>query len=130
MSEHAAENDRTVLRWVIPVDDQWHTPPFIGSIIHVAAREIDSVEIWTSPDAGVSRTANGTGRVLSERVAWQRGKPNERQFRVFGTGQPVEGLYHGTALVGPLVWHLFSRLATPSDTYRAADGLTGGNEHD
>lgn len=109
-SEHKAP--RQVLRWEIPVDDAWHVPPFVGSIVHVAARRVDVVEIWTSPDVNVSHVSDGTGRALSETVAAYRGKPNEREFRVFGTGHSVEGLYHGTALAGPFAWHLFSRLAS------------------
>ncbi|MCR1785330.1 hypothetical protein KVF89_22510 [Nocardioides carbamazepini] len=105
------ETARQVLRWEIPVDGQWHVPPFVGSIVQVAAREAGVVEIWTSPDVGVSHTSDGTGRVLSERITTRPGQLNEREFRVFGTGHPVEGLYHGTALVGPFAWHLFSRHA-------------------
>lgn len=103
--------DRTIQRWEIPVDDQWHTPWFVGSIVHIASRKPDAVEIWTSPDVSVSRTTYGTGKQASEKVVALGGQPNERQFRVFGTGQPVEGLYYGTALVGPFAWHLFSRFA-------------------
>lgn len=104
-------SERTVLRWEIPVDDRWHTPPFVGSIVHVASRDPGVVEVWTSPDVSVSHTTYGTGKLASERVSVINGKPNEREFRVFSTGQPVEGLYHGTALVGPFAWHLFSRFS-------------------
>ncbi len=106
-----ADDERAVLRWEIPVDDRWHVPPFVGSILHVASRQADVVEVWTSPDVSVSRSHNGVPKQLTERIGWHRGSPNEREFRVFGTGQPVEGLYHGTALVGPFAWHLFSRFA-------------------
>jgi len=109
---------RQVLRWEIPADDQWHVPPFIGSIVHIASRKIEAVEIWTSPDVAVGHTSDGTGRVREERIAVPRSRENQREFRVFGTGQPVEGLYHGTALVGPFAWHLFSRLATDEQADR------------
>lgn len=105
-----AMSERNVLRWGIPVDDKWHVPPFVGSIVHIASRDLATVEIWTTPDVNVSRISNGAGSLLRETVAPIQSRPNEREFRVFGTGQPVEGLYHGTALSGPLVWHLFSRL--------------------
>ena len=104
--------DRTVLRWEIPVDDQWHTPPFVGSIVHIASRKPDVVEIWTSPDVSVSRTLVMADVLpVAEKVTTLGDRPNTREFRVFGTGQPVEGLYHGTALVGPFAWHLFSRFS-------------------
>lgn len=103
--------ERNVLRWEIPVDDQWHVPPFVGSIVHIASRDPFKVEIWTSPDVSVARTTTGTGKILEERISGWSTKPNEREFKVFGTGHPVEGLYHGTAVIGALVWHLFSRIA-------------------
>ena len=104
-------SERSVLRWEIPVDDAWHVPPFIGSIVHVASRDVSKVEIWTSLDTFVQRKSDGTGRTIAETIGYVGGEPNKREFRVFGTGQQVEGLYHGTALIGPFAWHLFSRFA-------------------
>ena len=82
---------RMVLRWEVPVDDQWHVFTLSGSIVHVATRRLDVVEFWSLEGDDVP------GR-------------HDRRFRVFGTGQPLpaEARRHiGTALAGQLVWHLF-----------------------
>jgi hypothetical protein len=101
---------RRVLRWEVPVDGAWHVVPFVGSVLHVACRDPRLVEVWTSEDVSVSRTSYGTGRQSGETVTARPGRVNEREFRAFGTGMEVDGLYHGTALApGGLVWHLFSR---------------------
>lgn len=82
-----------ILRYEIPVDDQWHTLSFPGRVLHVAARQPDTVEVWALSGGGVF----------------------ERQFRVFGTGHPLptEPMRHvGTTVAagGALVWHLFERV--------------------
>ena len=78
-----------VLRYEVPVDDQWHTHRLQGDIVHVAARRPDVVEIWAE------HHGNKTFEV-------------ERRFRVFGTGHPADGVHIGTAIAagGALVWHL------------------------
>lgn len=91
-------NKRQVLRWEVPVDDDWHA---IGSgeVVHVAVREeslnrtaINRIEVWTlEPDPQYRST---------------------RAVRAYGTGQPIADAdtYHlGTAIVPGvrLVWHLF-----------------------
>lgn len=84
-----------VRREVVPVDDEDHRKEVgLRSILHVATRSDDVVELWheftPSRDAGIWRT-----------------------FRVFGTGQPIpKGYIHrGTALTpgGQFVWHLYER---------------------
>ena len=83
----------TIYRYEVPVDDRWHTLRLSGPIVHVAARQLDVVEVW----------------------ALATGNPeHESQFRAFGTGHPLpaERIRHvGTALTasGRLVWHLFER---------------------
>lgn len=81
-----------IYRYEIPVDDLWHELPLSGDLLHVAARQADTVELW----------------------AFNGGSTTMRTFRVFGTGQPLPGnepiVYRGTALApGGLVWHLMER---------------------
>jgi hypothetical protein len=82
---------RRVLRWEVPVDDEWHEFSMpIGEILHVGAKDHGTVSFWSIGD---SAYANRT-----------------RTFRAFGTGQPLPleaGRYIGTAVIPPLVWHLF-----------------------
>lgn len=80
-----------ILRYKVPVDDQWHQLDLPGPIMHVATRRPDVVELWTST-VGDAAT---------------------RYFRVFGTGHemPLNAAYVSTAIVpgGALVWHLMER---------------------
>lgn len=78
----------TVYRYVVSVDDQTHAVELSGPIVHVAARTMDKVEFW-------ALVGNHN--------------PAVRIFQVFGTGHsiPRQANYVGTALAGPLVWHLF-----------------------
>lgn len=83
---------KTIYRYTVPVDDQWHTLKLDGAIHHVAARQPDTIEIWALHTGG--------------EFAF------DRHLRVFGTGQPMddECRYVGTALAtGGLVWHLMER---------------------
>lgn len=83
---------RAVYRYEIPVDDHWHTVDLSGPVLHVAAREPETVELWAVHGAE---------------------QPQPRTFRVFGTGQPLDDrapTHVGTALAGAgLVWHLWER---------------------
>lgn len=109
-----------VLRWEVPVDDDWHQIG-AGRALHVAARTHrnrpgDLVEVWTleeGPDAG----------------AW--GEIEGRFVTIVGTGHPVpaESYYIGSAVVpafsvnetgqlrhplevesvAGLMWHVFGR---------------------
>lgn len=82
-----------ILRYEVPVDDQWHTVSGCSTPLHVDCREIDVVEFW----------------------AWELQPPDRaiREFRVFGTGHPIDSdaWYAGTALTPGrrLVWHLMAR---------------------
>lgn len=79
-----------VYRHEIPVDDRWHPLQFAGPVLHVACRNVNTVEVWAMNTPGPKPT---------------------RSFRVYGTGQslPPDLHYVGTALApgGGLVWHLF-----------------------
>lgn len=85
-----------ILRYEVPVDDEWHTLRLSGPIVHVATRRREVVEVWATTD--------GFG-------------PSDYDLRVFGTGQPIpadppgEVCHVGTAIVpgGALVWHLMQR---------------------
>jgi len=81
-----------VLRYEVPVDDQWHkisaTRP-----LHIGCRNPEIVEFW----------------------ALALGGYYVREYRVFGTGHPIEepdATYVGTTYAGAMteiVWHLFGR---------------------
>lgn len=90
------EHAPTIHRYEVPVDDQWHALELSGAILHVASRRPEVVEVW----------------------ALVAGPEMRREFRVFGTGQPLPEdidvhMYRGTALAadGRLVWHLWERWA-------------------
>jgi hypothetical protein len=79
-----------IFRYEVPVDDRWHAFELIGGILHVGARRLDVVEFWALHAGTLAR---------------------RREFRVFGTGQPLDdmGEYLGTVVHPALVWHLFGR---------------------
>lgn len=81
-------NER-IYRYEVPVDDQWHEIRTMGDPLHVCARDPRVVEFWARYTPGAPHG------VL-------------RRFLVVGTGQPMpeDVMYHGTAVAGPLVWHL------------------------
>jgi len=82
---------RRMFRYTIPVDDRSHIIHLTGDPLHVAnGITLDEVEFW-------AEYADGTP-----------GKA--RQFRVFGTGQPLplDARWVGTCpRVSGLVWHLY-----------------------
>lgn len=80
-------------RYEVPVDDEWHEIALSGDVLYVASRDQFVVEFWALHSGGPTVP---------------------RQFRVFGTGQPLPDesvRHHGTALAasGTLVWHLMER---------------------
>lgn len=86
--------DRSIFRYVIPVNSRWHTIRLSGPIVHVATRHDDYVEAWFihDPDA----------------------EAEPRTLRVYGTGFAIDepGAIHvGTAITpsGRFVWHLMER---------------------
>lgn len=83
-----------ILRYEVPVDDQWHLLPAVASIVlHVGCRNAHIVEFWAQD--------------VSAQI---------RAYRVYGTGQPIPhaARYEGTVIApgGRLVWHLHSVDAT------------------
>lgn len=94
-----APRSRAIHRYEVPVDDTWHSVVMTGEILHVAARELEVVEVWAF--AGDY-------------------SPVTLELRAFGTGQPIPSGYGGvplrhvgTALVrnSGLVWHVLQRMA-------------------
>lgn len=88
--------ERRVLRYEVPVDDQWHRVMFAdnSNVVHVGSRTAGIVEFWAVPPKEVE----------ARNCAYE--------FRVFGTGHPIEdGSYVGSTydLGGMAVWHLFTR---------------------
>ena len=82
-----------IYRYEVPVDDQVHEFKLTGAILQVACRRRGVVEFWALQNGG---SAN----------------PVTRRLLVFGTGHPIPfgHAYVGTALDGPLVWHLMERV--------------------
>jgi hypothetical protein len=90
------EQPSSVYRYEVPVDDRCHEFELSGPIVHVASRRPDVVEFWAYNNPG---------------------QPEESvTLRVFGTGHPIdvdgEISHVGSALVGPLVWHLVKITST------------------
>ena len=82
----------SVLRYEVPLNDEWHEITS-GWPLHVATRKGSALEFW----------------------ALERSDQYTREYRVFGTGHPIEdetAVYVGTtfdAVTTALVWHLFIR---------------------
>lgn len=103
---------RRVLRWEVPVDDEWHMIG-AGRVLRVEDRPTprgfphngDRVEVWTEeecPDDFPATEVEAT-----------------RPVRVFGTAQPLpdDAVHHvGSCLssYGTLVWHVYSMTGGPS----------------
>lgn len=85
---------RSVWKYEIPVDDQWHPVP---TPLPAVVVNVDS------------KGALGTVAVWAE-VTTNSGETSKRRMRAFGTGQPIPkgAVYVGTALAGPLVWHIYA----------------------
>lgn len=110
-----------VLRWEVPVDDEWHDIG-AGRVVHVAARSYrkrpgDLVEVWTLEVdyAGDGSTADlamrpvtviGTGHPAPS-PAWYIGTAIVPAFVVHETGQSRHPLDVESA--AGLVWHVFGR---------------------
>jgi hypothetical protein len=82
-----------IYRYEVPVDGQWHDLELTGTVLHVASRQPDAVEIWALQGCDA---------------------PTGHRYQVFGTGQPLPetAMAHvGTALApGGLVWHLIEAM--------------------
>lgn len=103
---------RRVLRYEVPVDDQWHRIEIVGHVAHVGCRETGVVEFWVAPGADIRKVSTGGGELLSADYRDTNEKPDARWYRVYGTGHEVDGLYVGTTrdfATDRLIWHLFVR---------------------
>lgn len=99
-----------VLRWDVPVDDQWHEIGG-GRVVHVAARAHrkrpgDLVEVWTLEGAHPPGTT----------------EPGKRSVIVIGTGHtaPENTEYIGTAVVPAFLVHETGQLRHPLEVQSAA----------
>lgn len=86
---------KTIYKYKLPIEAEvtLSIPGGGGNVLHVADQDGD-LTIWIEVDTE---------------------QPNkDHKFRVVGTGQPTERVkddFHvGSAVVGPFVWHVFSRL--------------------
>lgn len=90
MTTETTTDTTRILRYEVPVDDEWHliTVPRSG-VLHVGCRSLNVVEFWM-----------------------REHESEVRAFCVFGTGQPIPTgtAYEGTVVApgGQLVWHLLS----------------------
>lgn len=83
-----ANEPRKMQKYVVPVDGQWHT--------------IESAKPLRVGHAGTRQ----------EVVFWAESPPDKptRDYRVFATGEPVEGSWVGTVQApGGKTWHLYGR---------------------
>lgn len=90
------DQPKKIYRYEVPVDGRVHPIELGGDILHVAARDPRVVEFWA--------------------LHGQR-QPGIRRFRVYGTGQPLpigDLVLCGTAIAGPLVWHLIDETYLPA----------------
>ena len=77
-----------VLKWEIPIDDEWHKIPALIGGWHIGQQVDESVKIWSQT----------SGRLDQARVT---------SVRVFGTGQDFDGFFLGSVQSpSGLVWHL------------------------
>lgn len=85
---------KTIFKYAIPVDDQWHEvpAPLPVRVVHVASQGLpDTVFVWAEVNPPVTDTST-------------------RRMRVFGTGRPIpdSACYVGTAQIDPFVWHVYA----------------------
>lgn len=108
---------RRVLRWEVPVDDDWHKIGG-GQVLHVAVRrDRYTVEVWTLEPSRMARVM--VGNEPTDREIATITEPM-RTVRVYGTGQAISDAdteHLGTAIAPEtldymrLVWHLFGAAA-------------------
>ena len=85
---------RTIYKYAVPVDDQWHEvpTPLPASVVFVGCPDgFATVNVWAEVDPQGEETST-------------------RKMRAFATGQPVPdgASYVGTALAEPFVWHVYA----------------------
>lgn len=94
---------RQVFKYSVPIDDDWHEIDMSPApVLHVGTQE-----------------QFGSTVVMLWVEYWSEQKTRPRQFRVYGTGQPLPErvLYQGTVITegGLLVWHLYENWRDPED---------------
>lgn len=85
----APPGERTVHRYEVPADGQWHDVDLSGPIVHAAARRPDVIELWALTGTGLPRT---------------------HQLRVFTDDEPLPGgpvKHRGTVPGADGARHLF-----------------------
>lgn len=107
---------RQVLRYEVPVDDQWHVIEHAGYVIHVSSRKRGIVEFWVDTFAYDPSSSRDSG--------------DKHEYRIFGTGHVIpdnidpdepekEGTFYdyvGSTFDGStpsLVWHLYKKVTYP-----------------
>lgn len=80
-----------ILKYTVPVDDQWHTIEGVSTPLKVGSQKSNEVQFW----------------------AWPRDNVAAYEYRVYGTGHevPDDAAYVGTTTDagGFFVWHLVRR---------------------
>ena len=109
---------KRVLKWTVPVDDQWHP---------IGGGEVALVAVQGRPEV-TPRGMSGTVGVVTVWTVetfvegWEKrqlGGAPTRGARVYGTGHDVPDspevptTHLGSCQDGPLVWHLFGTVQTP-----------------
>lgn len=121
-----------VLRWDVPVDDQWHEIG-AGYVAHVASRAHkhrpgDLVEVWTVEEVADTQvtvtvpmrsvTVIGTGHQVPD-DAEHIGTAVVPTFRV--VSGPTRGTVEWIESTAGLVWHVFAKIDPTGDRARLAD---------
>lgn len=91
-----------VLRYEVPVDDEWHEI-VAGEALHVDCRRFDTVEFWALEGTEFTQTLRvfGTGQPLPD-------EPLKHVGSALSPFAPERPLLRG-AMRGELVWHLFRK---------------------
>lgn len=115
-----------VLRWDVPVDDQWHDIG-AGYVVNVASRHYyerpgDLVEVWTLEDTADTNpgdslsipmrsvTVVGTGHPVPENTEHVGSAVvATRVFRVASASADGFGVHENSTSSGSLVWHVFAK---------------------
>lgn len=93
--------ERRVLRWTVPLDDEWHDiGPGPVALVAWRLTSVNAVEVWTIEDLP---------------PGWPHAGPEPRKVRVFGTGHLLAedaGEHVGSTMShgDELVWHVFAQV--------------------
>lgn len=127
-----------VLRWDVPVDDQWHDIG-AGYVVNVASRHYyerpgDLVEVWTLEDTADTNpgdslsipmrsvTVVGTGHRVPENTEHVGSAVvATRVFRVASASADGFGVHENSTSSGSLVWHVFAKYDPQTERAQLAD---------